>query len=74
MGTAEGWFSLAAMVDISSRLVVGWATRLERDEALITKAAAMALSQRKPGAGLVHHSERGRRVFEARLSGRAQRS
>src|SRR6266566_382238 len=50
MGTAEGWFYLAAIVDISSRLVVGWATRLERDAESITKAAEMALSQRKPGA------------------------
>ncbi len=31
----------------------------ERDEQLITKAAKMALIQRKPGAGLVHHSDRG---------------
>src|SRR6266699_4226366 len=68
IGTAEGWFYVAAMVDIYSRLVVGWATRPERDEELITKAAEMALSQRKPGAGLVHHSDRGRRVFESRLS------
>ena len=31
----------------------------ERDEQLVTKAAEMALIQRKPGAGLVHHSDRG---------------
>jgi putative transposase len=31
----------------------------ERDEQLITKAATMAIIQRKPGAGLVHHSDRG---------------
>src|SRR5207253_7325429 len=31
----------------------------ERDEELVTKAAEMALTQRKPGAGLVHHSDRG---------------
>src|SRR5436190_9677951 len=30
----------------------------ERDEQLVIKAAKMALSQRKPGAGLVHHSDR----------------
>ena len=59
IGTAEGWLYLAAIVDIYSRLVVGWAMSKERDEELITKAAEMALSQRKPGAGLVHHSDRG---------------
>ena len=59
IGTAEGWFYLAAIVDISSRLVVGWAMSKERDEQLVAKAAEMALTQRKPGAGLVHHSDRG---------------
>jgi putative transposase len=57
--TAEGWLYLAAIVDIYSRLVVGWAMSKERDEQLITKAAKMAMTQRKPGAGLVHHSDRG---------------
>jgi putative transposase len=59
IGTAEGWLYLAAIVDIYSRLVIGWAMSKERDEQLVIKAAKMALTQRKPGAGLVHHSERG---------------
>jgi putative transposase len=59
IGTAEGWLYLAAIVDIYSRLVIGWAMSKERDEQLVIKAAKMALSQRKPGAGLVHHSDRG---------------
>jgi putative transposase len=59
IGTAEGWLYLAAIVDIYSRLVVGWAMSKERDEQLIIKAASMALMQRKPGAGLVPHSDRG---------------
>jgi len=59
IGTAEGWLYLAATVDISSRLVVGWAMSKERDEHLVVKAAKMALTQRRPGAGLVHHSDRG---------------
>src|SRR5436190_3533803 len=59
IGTAEGWLYLAASVDIYSRLVIGWARSKERDEQLVIKAAKMALSQRKPGAGLVHHSDRG---------------
>jgi putative transposase len=59
IGTAEGWLYLAAIVDISSRLVVGWAMSKERDEHLVVKAAKMALTQRRPGAGLVHHSDRG---------------
>ena len=59
IGTAEGWLYLAAIVDIYSRLVIGWAMSKERDEQLVIKAAKMALTQRKPGAGLVHHSDRG---------------
>src|SRR5205814_1659279 len=58
-GHAIGWLYLAASVDIYSRLVIGWARSKERDEQLVIKAAKMALSQRKPGAGLVHHSDRG---------------
>ncbi len=59
IGTAEGWLYLAAIVDIYSRLVVGWAMSKERDEQLITKAAKMAITQRRPAPGLVHHSDRG---------------
>jgi len=47
IGTAEGWFYLAAIVDISSRLVGGWAMSKERDEQLVTKAAQMAITERE---------------------------
>lgn len=57
--TREGWLYLAAIVDIYSRFVVGWAMGKERDEQLITFAAVMALERRRPGAGLLHHSDRG---------------
>jgi len=67
IGTAEGWLYLAAIVDIYSRYVVGWAMSKERDEQLVIKAAEMALAHRRPGAGLLHHSDRGRRVFESGL-------
>jgi putative transposase len=57
--TGEGWLYLAAIVDIYSRFVVGWAMGKERDEQLIINAALMALERRRPGAGLLHHSDRG---------------
>jgi putative transposase len=57
--TMEGWLYLAAIVDIYSRFVVGWAMGKERDEQLITFAAVMAVERRRPGAGLLHHSDRG---------------
>ncbi len=59
MRTAEGWLDLAAIVASYSRLVVGWARSKERDEQVVSKAAKMARTQRRPGAGLVHHAERG---------------
>jgi putative transposase len=57
--THEGWLYLAVIVDLYSRRVVGWAfdERLERKLAL--NALHMALSQRRAGAGLLHHSDRG---------------
>lgn len=57
--TERGDLYLAAVVDIYSRMVVGWAMSKRRDEQLVTKAVAMALAQRRPSAGLLHHSDRG---------------
>jgi putative transposase len=57
--TGEGWLYLAAIVDIYSRFVVGWAMGKERDEQLITNAAVMALWRRRPAVGLIHHSDQG---------------
>ncbi len=57
--TAQGWLYLAVVVDIYLRMVVGWAMSKQRDEQLVIKAVAMALAQRRPSAGLLHHSDRG---------------
>ncbi len=66
--TLEGWLYLAAIVDIYSRFVVGWAMGKERDEQLITNAAEMALLRRHPGTGLLHQRDSGKPVHERRLS------
>jgi transposase InsO family protein len=57
--TAEGFLYVAAVLDLCSRKIVGWqmADHLRGD--LCIDALNMALSQRKPGAGLLHHSDRG---------------
>jgi transposase InsO family protein len=57
--TREGWLYLAALVDIYSRKVVGWAMGANRDEALVERALLMALERRNPSEGLSHHSDRG---------------
>ena len=57
--TLEGWLYLAVILDLFSRRVVGWtlSERLERRLAL--DALGMALTQRQPSDGLLHHSDRG---------------
>ena len=57
--TREGWLYLAAIVDLYSRSVVGWAMSSTIDTALCLNALAMAVAARRPGPGLVHHSDRG---------------
>jgi len=55
----QGKAYLAALVDLYSRFVVGWAIRAVSDRHLTISALEMALKQRCPGAGLLHHSDRG---------------
>jgi transposase InsO family protein len=57
--TGEGWLYLAGVIDGYSRKLVGWAMGREHDTTLVKQALEMALAQRQPGAGLVHHSDRG---------------
>jgi putative transposase len=57
--TLEGWLYLAAILDLCSRRVVGWATSAHNDRELALDALARAESARKPSAGLIHHSDRG---------------
>lgn len=59
LATREGWLYLAVLLDLYSRRVVGWAMSERNDEALTLSALQMALVQRQPGRGLVHHSDRG---------------
>lgn len=57
--TKQGWLYLAVILDLFSRRVVGWATSETIDRHLALAALDMALAQRHPVAGLVHHSDRG---------------
>ena len=57
--TGEGWLFLAVLLDLYSRRVVGWSMSESNDEALTLSALHMALDQRRPSKGLVHHSDRG---------------
>ena len=57
--TAEGWLYLAVILDLFSRMVVGWAMAATEDEQLVELALRMAVVQRHPPTGLLHHSDRG---------------
>jgi putative transposase len=57
--TAEGWLYLAVILDLFSRMVIGWSMAATEDEQLVELALRMAVAQRRPPAGLLHHSDRG---------------
>ena len=57
--TAEGWLYLAAVMDLFSRKIVGWAMRDHMQVELASSALSMAIRQRQPVTGLIHHSDRG---------------
>ena len=57
--TREGWLHLAAVIDLHSRRVVGHACGPSATTALVQRALASAVHRRRPGRGLIHHSDRG---------------
>jgi transposase InsO family protein len=57
--TQEGWLYLAGVLDLYSRKAVGWAMGESLATTLTLGALEMALEQRRPGKGLLHHSDRG---------------
>lgn len=57
--TVEGWMYLAVVIDLFSRMVVGWATSAKIDTALVCLALEKAFMKRMPPIGLLLHSDRG---------------
>jgi putative transposase len=55
----SGKLYLAAILDLYSRFIVGWAVSAVNDRHLTIKALEMALKRRAPDAGLLHHSDQG---------------
>jgi putative transposase len=55
----SGKLYLAAILDLYSRFIVGWAVSAVNDRHLTLKALQMALKRRCPEAGLLHHSDQG---------------
>ena len=54
-----GWLYLAAVLDMHSRQIAGWAMGARADQALASAALDMALQRRRPAKGAIHHSDQG---------------
>lgn len=63
--TDQGWLYLAAVLDLFSRRVVGWSMAGTMHVSLVRNALWMALADRRPQAGLLHHSDRGSQYASA---------
>ena len=57
--TRQGWLFLALVMDLCSRKIVGWSMADHLRSELTCDALQMALRRRRPGHGLLHHSDRG---------------
>ena len=66
----EGWLYLAFVLDTFSRKVVGWSMANHLRTELVLDALNMAIHNRRPSPGLVHHSDRGSQYTSVEFGGR----
>jgi putative transposase len=59
IATHQGWLYLAVVMDLYSRRIVGWSMSRRINRHLVIDALNMAIGTRRPGAELIHHSDRG---------------
>lgn len=59
VSTTQGWVYVAAILDLYSRRIVGWAVSSQINTTLVLAALKMARCHRQPPAGLIFHSDRG---------------
>ena len=67
--TATGWVYLAAIIDVATRMIVGWSMASHMRTELVETALLNALTIRAPAARLVHHSDRGSQYASASYRG-----
>jgi transposase InsO family protein len=76
--TEEGWLYLAVLLDLYSRMVVGWSMGTRNSEELTLAALEMALGRRQPLPGLIHHTDRGSqytaKTYQQQLGARGVRA
>jgi putative transposase len=66
--TGDGWLYLAVVLDLFSRRIVGWSMGKTITAELACRALEMAWQQRRPGKGLIFHSDRGSQYASARYT------
>lgn len=59
IATGEGWLYLAALLDLATRKIVGWAMRDTMPTGLPLAAMMTAAQQQRPAPGFICHSDRG---------------
>ncbi len=67
--TWEGWLYLATVIDLGSRRVVGWSMADHMRTELVADALRMAVAARRPGPGLIFHSDRGTQYTSTEFTG-----
>ncbi len=72
--TWEGWLNLAVVIDCFSRRVVGWSMADHLRAELVVDALEMAVARRRPGPGLVHHSDAGSQYVSLAFGQRCQQA
>lgn len=68
--TAQGWLYLAIVLDLFNREIVGWSIKPRMTADLVTDALTMAWFRRKPGEGVVFHSDRDSQYASQAMSAR----
>jgi putative transposase len=59
IATRAGWLYLAVLIDLYSRLIIGWSMTERPNQQLVNDALSMAIERRKPKPGTIHHSDQG---------------
>jgi transposase InsO family protein len=69
ISTRSGWLYLAVVIDLYSRMVVGWSMSTSNDAELASNALLNAIAARKPSPGTIFHSDRGSTYASSKLRG-----
>ena len=65
--TKEGWKYLSVVMDLYSRMIVGWKVNSSQNESIIIRTVEKALISRNPDSGLIFHSDRGTQFSSDRV-------